>query len=308
MSPAEVINMQMGNRQNQMGSSFRIPAVAAGVLAIMLGFSASLGAQNLGWEGETGIFVTPLAYTAGAEGKLAEPVVGFHFLDAGPVIGQFYEASIEVGLGRRFEVGYTSDIHAQGGNTELSPLWHNGFNIFNGKFILVPENYKKQAWLPAVSLGFIARTQVHNVGGAIMNQDTANGDIYMVASKTITQTKPIPIVLSGGVRGTNAELWGMAGNAPNWQARGFGAVAFVFKGPKSSTIILGSEVSQQPLHPQYLPGANIPTTLTYCVRVVPMSKQKLNFDFGIAQVAGEIAPGVNLQARSQVGVQVSYGF
>ncbi|MFZ0792536.1 MAG: hypothetical protein WAM65_02125, partial [Candidatus Korobacteraceae bacterium] len=48
MSPAEVINMQMGNRQNQMGSSFRIPAVAAGVLAIMLGFSASLGAQNLG--------------------------------------------------------------------------------------------------------------------------------------------------------------------------------------------------------------------------------------------------------------------
>ena len=254
------------------------------------------------------MFVTPLAYTAGAEGKVAEPVVGFHFFDAGPVIGQFYEASVEVGLGRRFEVGYTSDMHVQGGDSTLSPLWHNSFNIFNGKYNFVSENYHKHAWVPAISLGFIARTQVHNVGGAIMNENTSNGDVYLVATKTVTQTKPIPIVISGGVRGTNAELWGMGGNAPNWQARGFAAVAFVFKGPWTSTIILGSEVAQQPLHPANLPTANIPTTLTYCMRVVPMPKEKLNFDFGIAQVAGQISPGVNLQARAQVGVQVSYGF
>lgn len=285
----------------------RVLIVVVGIVLFLLG-ATSLWAQNLGWEGETGVFVTPLAYTASAEGKVAEPVVGFHFFDAGPVIGQFYEASIEVGLGRRFEVGYTSDMHVEGGNPDLSPLWHNSFNIFNGKFNVIPENYKKKAWMPAVSVGFMARTQVHNVGGAMMNEDTSNGDVYLVATKTITQTKPIPIVLSGGVRGSNAELWGMGGNAPNWQALGFGAVAFVFKGPKSSTIILGSEVAQQPLHPQYLPTANIPTTLTYCVRFVPSSRQKLNFDFGIAQVAGQISPEVNLQARSQVGVQVSYGF
>ena len=29
-------------------------------LALALGWSASLKAQNLGWEGETGVFVTPL--------------------------------------------------------------------------------------------------------------------------------------------------------------------------------------------------------------------------------------------------------
>jgi hypothetical protein len=207
-----------------------ILAIAVASIVLLL-CSRPLWAQNLGWEGETGVFVTPLAYTAGAEGKIAEPVIGFHFLDAGPVIGQFYEASITVGLGKRFEVGYTSDMHAQGGNAELSPLWQNGFNIFHGKAVLIPENYKKQAWMPAISVGFMARTQVHNVGGAIMNQDTANGDVYLVGTKTITQTKPIPIVLSAGVRGTDAELWGMAGNAPNWQAKGFGAMAFVFKAP-----------------------------------------------------------------------------
>jgi len=114
------------------------------------------------------------------------------------------------------------------------PAVANGFNIFHGKAVLIPENYKKQAWMPAISVGFMARTQVHNVGGAIMNQDTANGDVYLVGTKTITQTKPIPIVLSAGVRGTDAELWGMAGNAPNWQAKGFGAMAFVFKAPRQA--------------------------------------------------------------------------
>jgi hypothetical protein len=307
VSPTKANQMKTKNKENQLGRSLRAFAVAAGAI-IVLSCSASLRAQNLGWEGETGIFITPLAYTAGAEGKVVEPVIGFHFLDAGPVIGQFYEASITVGLGKRFEVGYTSDMHAQGGNVELSPLWHDSFNVFHGKAVLIPENYKKQAWMPAISVGFMARTQVHNVGGAIMNQDTSNGDVYLVATKTVTQTKPIPVVLSAGVRGTDAELWGMGGNAPNWQARGFGAVAFVFKAPRASTIILGVELSQQPLHPQYLPTANFPTSLVYAIRFVPTPKQKLNVDFGIAQIAGQISPGVNLQARSQVGVQVSYGF
>ncbi len=42
------------------------------------------------------------------------------------------------------------------------------------------------------------------------------------------------------------------------------------------------------------------------------TKYKLNFDFGVAQIAGQIygsgPTGVNLQARHQIGVQVSYGF
>lgn len=296
--------MKMPSARNHQATRILTMVVAA----ILLLSGTSLVAQNLGWEGETGVFVTPLAYTAGAEGKIAEPIVGFHFFNAGPVIGQFYEASITVGLGKRFEFGYTSDMHVTGGDPTLSPLWTNSFNIFHGKFNIIHENYGKKAWMPAISAGFMARTQVHNVGGMMLHEDTSNGDVYLVATKTITQTKPIPIVLSFGIRGTNAELWGMGGNAPNWQERNFGAIAFVFKGPKSSSIVFGSEFSQQPHHPDQLPNANIPTTLVYAVRFVPTPKQKFNVDFGIAQVAGEISPGVNLRARSQVGVQVSYGF
>ena len=172
---------------------------------------------------------------------------------------------------------------------------------------MIPENYAKQKWLPAISGGFILRTQVNNVGGVLRNQKTTNADGYVVATKTITQIKPIPVVLSAGVRATNASLFGLGGNAPDFVARGFGAVAFVFKGPAKSTIILGSEVAQQPRRIEGLPLADVPTTLTYAARIVPLAKKKLNVDFGILQAAGQIQPGVNLNARARFAFGISYG-
>jgi hypothetical protein len=53
-------------------------------------------------------------------------------------------------------------------------------------------------------------------------KDTTNGDIYFVASKTITK-QDCRIILSGGVRGTNAQLWGLAmlrnGKPGVWSSR-----------------------------------------------------------------------------------------
>jgi len=276
---------------------------------LALAAAACAGAQNLGWEGETGVFVTPLAYTAPSPANgMGAPAVAYHYLSGGPVLGDFHEMSITAGVFKRFELGYTRALHVAGDSAAFSSLWHNGFNIVHGKANLVPENAGHQAWLPAISAGFVARTQVHNVGGAILNKDTKNGDVYVVATKTVTQTKLIPVVLSGGYRATNAELWGMGGNAPAMVGRAFGAVAFVFKGPAHSTLIFGSEVSQQPRHPAQLPTAVIPTTFTYCMRVVPRPEHKLNLDFGAAQIAGQIAPGVDLQARARIGAQISYSF
>jgi hypothetical protein len=290
-------------------AAIAIVGAAAPISSVM---TVPLHAQALGWEGETGVFVTPLAYTASAEGQKVHAVVAYHYFNAGPVIGDFHEASTEIGIGKRFEVGYTHEFHVEGGNATLSPLWQNGFDIFNGKAILVPENYGKKNWVPAISAGFLARTGDRNVGNyltwnAAKNNGKNNGDIYLVGTKLITKTK-VPVVLNAGIRGTNAELWGMGGNAPEWHGLAFGAVAFVLKGPKKSTVIFGSEAAQQPHHPDGFPTLNIPTTLTYCVRVIPTGKHKLNFDAGIAQIAGHVMPGVDLKARHQFGVQVSYGF
>ena len=283
---------------------------------LVLGTAAPSHAQALGWEGETGVFVTPLAYTAASETEKVHPVVAYHYLNAGSVIGDFHEGSITVGFLKRFELGYTHEFHTQGDDKGLSPLWQNGFEIFHGKAMLIPENFRSKKWIPAISFGFMARGNVRNVGnlkfapgGGISATDSgkSNGDIYMAASKQISQLKRLPILLTAGIRGTNAVLWGMGGNAPNWQARAFGSVALPFKLPGGHSIIFASEVAQQPHHPVNFPHLNIPTTLTYAARFIP-AKYHFNLDVGVAQIAGNVAPGTNLKARHQVGAQISWAF
>jgi hypothetical protein len=283
--------------------------IGAGLaVVVLLALTTPLCAQNIGWEGETGVFVTPLAYTANSPAKgLGRPFVAFHYLNGGGVLGDFFEVSGTVGAFGRTEFGYTRPMHTLGGDPNFSALWNNGFNIVHGKVNLVPENAGKNKGIPAISVGFMARSQVRNVGGVIQNKDTVNGDVYIVATKLIPN-KVLPVILNAGVRGTNAELWGMGGNAPDWEAKAFGAAGVVVKLPKKASVIFGAEFAQQPRHPDQLPTGNIPTTLTYCFRLSPAPESKLNLDFGVAQIAGKIAPGVDLKARARVGLQISYGF
>jgi hypothetical protein len=295
------------------------PILLAVIMMGACGNSAS--AQNLDWEGQTGIFVTPTAYIApsGAKG-FGLPIVAYHYLDGGQVLGGFNQVSITVGGFNRLEFGYTRDLHQEGSTTGLSNLWSSGFNIFHGKLSLLREKESRQGWLPSLSVGFVARTQVRNVGGVMQGKDTTNADFYVVATKSVTQLKKLPLVFNLGYKATNASLLGLAGNAPAYKGRAFGAAAFVVKGPKRSTLVLGSELLQEPRNIEGLPTAVVPTTITYFVRVVPSGaffsggtgwsaeRPKLSLDFGVAQVAGTIQPGVNLQARSQFAFGISYGF
>jgi hypothetical protein len=279
-------------------------------LLLVLG-AASVPAQSLNWEGQTGVFVTPLAYTAASpEHNAGKPIVAYHYLDAGSVLGGFHTASVTEGALGRLEFGYTRVFHQDGDTAGLSPLWKDGFNIVHAKVNLVKENAGKNNWLPAISAGFVARTQVANVAGQLATPTRTynNADFYAVATKTITQTKVVPVLLSFGYKATNAQVFGLAGNAPAYKGRAFGAAAFVFKGPAKSTLILGSEFAQQPREVRNLPGADVPTTLTYAARIVPLEKSKFNIDFGIAQAAGKILPGVDLKVRHQFALGISYGF
>jgi hypothetical protein len=261
-------------------------------------------AQNLNWEGQTGAFVTPFAYTSASPGNgFGHPAGSFHYLDGGEVIGGLYQVSATEGFLKRFEAGYTHSFESAGNTAGLSPLFYGGFNIFHGKANLLPENAWKHNFLPAISVGFVVRSQVAH----ITSNDKTNGDAYVVATKTITQIKGLPIVVNGGIKGTNASVLGIAGNSPSWQGRGFGAVGFVLPGPKSK-LVVGSEVLQEPHFIQGVPGATLPTTLTYFVRVLPSTERPFNIDFGVAQAAGNIAPGTDIKARAQFAFGISYKF
>jgi hypothetical protein len=273
-------------------------------------------AQSVNWEGQTGVFVTPLAYTVpSTETGFIRPVVAYHYLEAGQVLGGFHQVSITLGAFSRVEFGYTRNVHQDGGTIGLSNLWSSGFNAFHGKLNFLRES---RTWRPALSAGFVARSQVRNVGGVIQGQKTTNEDFYLVATKTVTYVRRLPLVFNLGWKATNASLLGLAGNAPAYQGRLFGAAAFALRGPSRSSIMLGSEILQEPRRVQGLPGIVIPTTITYAVRIVPAGtlplhgweaeSPRLTIDFGVAQVAGNVAPGVNLQARNQFALGISYGF
>ncbi len=297
--------------RNRIDKSKGMAAAPAALLASLL-FFASAGvasAQSLNWEGQTGVFVTPLAYTAASPKKsLGKPIVAYHYLDAGEVLGGFHTASVTVGLAGRTEFGYTRTFHQPGDTAGLSPLWKGGFNIVHGKVNLVAENVNKHKWAPALSAGFVARTPVSHVGGVLAGKRYNNGDLYLVATKTVTQVKGLPLVFNLGYKATNASVFGLAGNAPGYKGRLFGAAAFVVKGPAKSQLIFGSEFAQQPREVRNLPGAVVPTTITYAARIVPLPERaKLNIDFGVAQAAGRILPGVDLKVRHQFALGISYG-
>jgi hypothetical protein len=298
-------------------------------------FSQAAFAQGLNWEGQTGALITPFAYTAGSPtGKFGKPEVAFHYLNSGNVIGNDYQFSITEGFAKRFEAGFTQAFSSSG-SSPLSPLFSNGFSELHGKFTLLPENAFKSKWIPAIAAGAIGRIGNQRVSyyttGANLRPGSSqdNGDFYIVATKTVTQFKPLPFVLSLGDKVTNASVLGVAGNAGNalnsdqrWQGRLFGAAAFVVKGPAKSALIFGAEALQEPRYVQglndYLTGtsdsrvsANIPTSFTYFVRVVPhVAGSRLQVDLGVAQFAGKIAPGVlpTLDARARVGTGISYHF
>lgn len=292
------------------------PLVRTWFVALASVFVVTMAHAQLGYEGPTGIFVTPLAAVSPSPlHGVGRPTIAYHVLAGGPVIGDFTTASFTEGFAQRFEIGYTREDHSAGSTAALSPLWTNGLNLFHAKAVVLPENFGKTKWVPAIAVGTIARTNDTNVGDGANGQTKTNADVYLVATKIVTQTKKVPLVLNVGVRGTNASLWGLGGNAPDFTARVFGALGFVFTGPGKSAIIFASEVAQQPQRVKFTSASgasygalDIPTSIDYAVRVVPLPKHRLNLDFGILQAAGRVAPGTDLKVRARAAFGVTYGF
>ncbi len=311
------------------------------LLAFALLAVAALGlnAQSLGYEGPTGVFVTPIAAVAASPANnVGKPAISYHFLDVGPVGGVHSTFSVTEGFAKRFEVGYTSVLHSTGNTAVYSPLWDYDYGIVHGKVNVIAENAGKNPWVPAISVGAIYRfndqfnQNLTNTLTAILfpipnvvppTDKTSNADFYVVGTKVITQiSKKVPILISGGVRGTNSVLWGLGGAAPNYEARGFGTFALVFTLPNKGAVIPAVEVSQQPNHIETalntsLKLFDVPTSEVYAVRIVPTPKAKLNIDFGILHGGGfignaltESVLGANtdLKLRHNFAFALSYGF
>jgi hypothetical protein len=284
--------------------SFFLPILAALVLV------PRANAQSLTMDGESGIFLQPLAdVVPSPQHKFGGPTVSFHAVDAGPVAGDYINIGVEEGFGNWLEFGYTRSNHTDGGDPTISPLFNfSGMNIFNFKAKVLPANYHGHKYLPAISVGGVLRTNDPFVVQDVKHKNATNGDVYLVGTKLFMIGKKFGFVGSAGVRGTNAQKYGYGGNTLNWQARAFGGVAFPIPIKNVLVITPAFEVDQEPQRIKYVPTARLPTDLIYAIRIARFPDSKWSIDIGTGHLGATLAPGINIKVNNALAIAANYRF
>ena len=251
-------------------------SIAALVLAALVS-SQRANAQSLNMDGQSGIFLQPLAEVVPSpQHKFGGPTVSFHAVNAGPVAADYINTGVEEGFGNWLEFGYTRNFHTNGADPTISPLFNfRGMNIFNFKAKLLPSNYHDHKYLPTISLGGVLRTNDPFVVQAVKHKNATNGDVYLVGTKLFTIGNKFAFEVNAGVRGTNAQKYGYGGNTVDWEARAFGGVAFPIPIKKLVVITPAIEVDQEPGRIKYVPTASLPTDLIYAIRVSSLPRLEM---------------------------------
>jgi hypothetical protein len=284
-------------------------SVAALVLGALF-FSQRVNAQSLTMDGESGIFLQPMAdVVPSPQHKFGGPTISFHAVDAGPVAGNYINIGVEEGFGNWLEFGYTRSNHTDGGDPTISPLFNfSGMNIFNFKAKVLPANYHDHKYLPAISVGGVLRTNDPFVVQAVKHKNATNGDVYLVGTKLFMIGKKFGFVGSAGVRGTNAQKYGYGGNTLDWEARAFGGVAFPIPIKNVLVITPAFEVDQEPRSLKYVPTASLPTDLIYAIRIARLPDSKWSIDIGTGHLGATLAPGINIKANNALAIAANYRF
>ncbi len=193
--------------------SIALWAVASLVLLNSGNSFAGVPLNNL--EGVGGVAFNPLAYPAGqpwaTTDKEKDDPLALKNIFSKPQFGGWYvnlnKAKIDwtsVGLAetffKRLELSYGHEAVAiSGADTKHK-------NNLGAKLLLVPENWDDIKFIPAVSVGTVAK-HTTNVGSGVK---ASGQDYYAVATKLITQL-PKPVLLSGGVLSTQGHVTGVLG-------------------------------------------------------------------------------------------------
>ena len=285
----------------------RLVSLMLFVVSVCTSWSAG-HSQSLDVDGQSGVFLQPSAEVIpGKSGALSRPTIGLHTLVVSPVYGTLYHAHLEEGYGNWAEFGYTRSNHTDGSSALVN---YEGMNIFNVKVKLLGPHAvtRTPGWMPTISVGGILRTNDPYIGQALANGTLSNGDVYLVGTKLITETKRIWIFANAGVRGTNSQVYGLVGNSTSWSTRAFGALAFPIPIRNKIYIAPAFEIDQEPHDVKYLPGLRIPSTLGFAVRIARLPDSRWSFDVGTGHIVGTATPGFDFKANNAIAIAVDYRF
>ncbi len=181
-------------------------------------------------EGNSGVFITSTAYLANPpeEGK----IFGLPSFSTSAVFGRekdLQSFAVTENLYGRFEIGYAyerlglgdwpDDVMAGAG---ASVNHHLGLHNLNLRAMVVQEGDFNYPWMPAITFGSHVKwnestSELNSDLGGLLNtlgsDHNWGTEFTLVASKTITDLLPRPVILSAGLRNGDAIHTGLVGFA-----------------------------------------------------------------------------------------------
>lgn len=210
-------------------------------------------------EGNSGVFITSMAYLANPpeEGKVfGLPSVSTSFA----VIGEkdFESFVVTENIWGKVELGYALERMGLGdwpadvkAGTGLHVRNHAYMHNFNTRLMVIKEGGFEYGWMPAVTIGTHFKwneglTQINKqLSGTcdMLGADRPFGtEFTAVASKTIIDWLPRPLILSAGLRNGDAIHTGLLGFAGSRRTTFEGSIIYFL----TDKLLLASEYRQKP--------------------------------------------------------------
>ncbi|HUT35296.1 MAG TPA: DUF3034 family protein [Planctomycetota bacterium] len=218
-------------------------------------------------EGTSGVFITPTAYFANLPedgGIWGKPSFAFSAVKLGEK--NLLATTVTTNLFKRVEFGYSfmrlhlgdwaHDVRAA---TTLRPQNHVEMHTLSARYMLVREGEWGKAWVPAITAGLSWK---HNDSIMDINRDLAGTckligvrdddgfDFTLTASKMITGVLPNPLILSAGLRSTEAAQIGLLGFTHDRDIVFEGSAVYFL----TSRVLLAAEYRQKPDNLKRIPG------------------------------------------------------
>jgi hypothetical protein len=210
-------------------------------------------------EGNSGVFITPTAYLANPpeDGAMfGLPSVSFSFAAIGEK--DFESVAVTENVWGKVELGYAmeriglgdwpADVKtATGIHVDNHVFMHN----FNMQLMVIEEGGFGHAWMPAVTIGAHFKwndghSEINKQTGGLchtLGSDHDSGvEFTAVATKTIANWLPRPLIVSAGVRNGDAIHTGLLGFAGERRTTVEGSVIYFL----SDKLLLASEYRQKP--------------------------------------------------------------
>jgi len=268
-------------------------------------------------EGYGGGAITPIAYLVNGGGKntaFGYPSVAFSYVNAGSKDLEAF--TISETLFNRVELSYGADRFGLGGLRGAllkkgapdigSEVWlHN----FNARLALIDEGGFGQAWIPAVTIGAhykynsdIARinTQLGNALGSIGYRHNSGEDFTLTVSKTFPKVFDRPLILSAGLRESQAADLGILGFSNQWNTTFEGNIVYV----PADWLLVAYEFRQKNNPYNTIPGLIGDETNWHAIDVSWLISKHATLVAGV----GAFGTLANSEANSAFWLQLKYEF